>query len=80
MAAISAIARFFVELGVTQPPVGANVWKGSAIILDEDLALGEYRDVFTKRKLRATKHGGMWLLPLSEVFSDLTVGLLERLL
>jgi (1->4)-alpha-D-glucan 1-alpha-D-glucosylmutase len=77
---VTAAGRFFVGLsGTRQPPVGATIWGDTAIVLVDGLAPAEYRNVFTKEKVRATKHGTTWLLPLSEVFSHLTVALLERL-
>jgi (1->4)-alpha-D-glucan 1-alpha-D-glucosylmutase len=78
-AVVSVTARFFLRLATTHPPIGANVWKETSIILGDGLAPAEYQDVFTKKKVRTIKHGGVWTLPLGELFSHLTVALLERL-
>ncbi|MFN7945055.1 MAG: malto-oligosyltrehalose synthase [Blastocatellia bacterium] len=74
---IVAVARFFLELNAgASLPVG-EVWNETSLMLNEKLS-GCYRDALTGAGLCARTNGGASVLPLSEVFAQLPVALLER--
>jgi (1->4)-alpha-D-glucan 1-alpha-D-glucosylmutase len=77
--AITVAARWFMGLA-TAPclPIPSDAWKDTALVLDHEIALGRYRDIFTGRIFAAEQHGDVWTLELRDVLSHLTVALLER--
>ncbi len=76
---IVAASRFFTKLGENSSlPIASEVWGDTAIALSKELA-GCYRDRFNGKSVCAQKSEGEISLPLSEVFSNLPVALMEKI-
>jgi (1->4)-alpha-D-glucan 1-alpha-D-glucosylmutase len=79
-AAVVIAGRFFSTLSTsgaeTRLPLGAETWGDTTVALDPALPRGAYRDRFTGRTVNAVEGGAG--LPLSELFADLPVVMLER--
>jgi (1->4)-alpha-D-glucan 1-alpha-D-glucosylmutase len=75
--ALVVASRFFASLGADRrPPVGAEVWGESALLLRRDFSRAAYRDAFTRQTVETDRQGGRHTLPLAKVFSHLPVALL----
>ena len=75
---IVVAGRFFLKLGRRmEPAIGQAVWQDSAVIVPESAAAAAYRNVLSGRVVRTARYRGKLLLPLSEVFAELPVALLE---
>ena len=73
--------RFFTKL-VAPPelPVGSAVWKDCFLVLGKERpGRGTFRDVFTEQEVSAVHIDDAWVLRLTDVFSHLTVAMLELL-
>jgi (1->4)-alpha-D-glucan 1-alpha-D-glucosylmutase len=74
---VTVASRFHIALGCrTRPPLGDEVWQDSAVVIPNDRADLQVRDLFTGRVLTPTIYRQRTLLPLSEVFADLPVAVL----
>jgi len=73
--------RFFTKLaGPPRLPVGSAVWKGCFLVLGKERpGRGVFRDVFTEHEVSAIHVDDAWVLRLTDVFSHLTVAMLELL-
>ncbi|NJD69085.1 MAG: malto-oligosyltrehalose synthase [candidate division NC10 bacterium] len=60
-----------------EPPIGEEVWQDSYVVLPDGTAGQRYRNIFTGAVVAAVASEGMMVLPLSQVFMDLPVALLE---
>jgi (1->4)-alpha-D-glucan 1-alpha-D-glucosylmutase len=75
---VAAAGRFFVRLGCrSQLPVGDEVWRDSALVLPNDRSDLWFRNIFSGRIVKPAIFRGRSLLPLSDVFADLPVAVLE---
>jgi (1->4)-alpha-D-glucan 1-alpha-D-glucosylmutase len=74
---VTVASRFHIGLGCqTRPPLGDDVWQDSAVVIPNDRADLEVRDLLTGRVLTPTIYRQRTLLPLGEVFADLPVAVL----
>ncbi len=76
VAAIAAVGRFFANLGASGPPVGANVWEDTRIVLPGGVATGTYRDVIGNTTVAIDEQSGARTLPVGAAFSMLPAALL----
>jgi (1->4)-alpha-D-glucan 1-alpha-D-glucosylmutase len=79
--AITIAARFFTRLGLSQSPglpVGPEVWSDSVVKLEEHIAPGLYRDLFTGREFDSSLGQSGHELRLAGVLAHLPVALLEH--
>lgn len=65
--------------GAERPPVGAEVWDDTRLIVPAGLASSVYRDVFTGARLSAGREGrgAGWSLKLGDVLENFPLALLE---
>jgi (1->4)-alpha-D-glucan 1-alpha-D-glucosylmutase len=75
--AIVVVARFYTRLG-DRLPIGKDVWGDTFLNLREGPLSGRYRDLFTNREIDLNRFTNRDALPLSELFTNLPVVLLER--
>jgi (1->4)-alpha-D-glucan 1-alpha-D-glucosylmutase len=77
-AAIVVVPRLVVGLadGVEQPPLGAEVWGRTRLLLPQQLAARNYRNVFTGEALEPARHDGAPGLPLAAALGQFPVALL----
>jgi (1->4)-alpha-D-glucan 1-alpha-D-glucosylmutase len=79
-AVIVVASRFFTKLGdSSRRPTGGEVWGNTTIVLPEELG-GCYRDRFTGESVCAQRSEKALSLSLAEIFSQLPVALLERVI
>jgi len=80
-AILVGVPRLVVGLmeGMEEPPLGEKVWKDSWLRFPAELEVQSYRNLFTGRTLAAEKKDGRAALPLSRVFADFPLALLERM-
>jgi (1->4)-alpha-D-glucan 1-alpha-D-glucosylmutase len=64
--------------GMEKSPLGEKVWKDTWLRLPEEREGQSYRNLFTGRTLAAEEKDGRAALPLSRVFADFPLALLER--
>jgi len=75
---IAVAGRLFMGLGAgAEPPMGAQVWGGSVLLLRKECRDRVYRDVFTHRLVEVDSRNDKRVLPLGGIFSHLPVTLLE---
>ncbi|MFA7404694.1 MAG: malto-oligosyltrehalose synthase [Pelobacteraceae bacterium] len=60
-------------------PIGAEVWQGTRIIQNYDIASSRYRNVFTGEVLSLEEREGDMTLAVSDILSEFPVALLERI-
>jgi (1->4)-alpha-D-glucan 1-alpha-D-glucosylmutase len=78
-AVLVVVPRQVVHLGgaIQQPPMGAEVWETTRILLPPALAGRSYRNVFTGDVLTSADQGGTSGLSLATVLGDFPVAVLE---
>jgi len=64
--------------GKEQPPMGEEIWKDSWLTLPQEWAGRTYRNLFTGEECPAKKKGKDPGIPLSQVFRNFPVALLQR--
>jgi (1->4)-alpha-D-glucan 1-alpha-D-glucosylmutase len=64
--------------GEERPPLGADAWGDTWLMLPEESASARYRNLFTGQELALGEHGRRLGLPLSRVLETFPVALLER--
>ena len=76
---IAAVPRFLMQLtsGKT-PPLGADVWDDTAIVIPFADAGARYYNIFTGETVAAEEREATTILPLSAVFNAFPVALLQR--
>ena len=76
-AAITAVGRFFANLGVpARPPIGAEIWKDTRIILPAGVPAATFRDVLGNTTVDVEEQMGVRTLPVGVAFSMLPATLL----
>ncbi len=74
-AVVTVTSRLFLRLaGDRDVPVGVEVWRDTALQIDDRIPRGSYRDLLTGRRIRI--EGGE--LPLREALADLPLALLSK--
>ena len=75
---IAAAGRFFFKLNFRcDTPVGHDVWGQTALALSRIVQASAFEDVLTGRVIRAKRMGGLWTLPVADMFGQLPLALLE---
>ncbi|MGH9547716.1 MAG: hypothetical protein ACRD3W_00010, partial [Terriglobales bacterium] len=69
--------RFFAQLGAdVRLPVGAETWGDTEVVLRKQLPAGQYRDVFTGKRVAAVQRDGDLALPVAAAFAHLPIAML----
>jgi (1->4)-alpha-D-glucan 1-alpha-D-glucosylmutase len=78
---LTIVPRLVVRLteGVEQPPIGADVWKNTWLILPNDRVGFRYRDVLTGEILQVERRKKVTGLPVASILAHFPAALLERL-
>lgn len=75
---IVAVPRFLVFLiDRSEDPIG-TVWKGSALLLDDEQPGATYRNVLTGEWMETERDNGKVFLPLDQIFKTFPLGLLVK--
>ncbi|MBI2930777.1 MAG: malto-oligosyltrehalose synthase [Planctomycetes bacterium] len=69
--AVAAAGRFFLRLGSAP-----DAWRDTALVLPEELASLEVRDIVTGRSHRPLRVGSSWKLPVADLFAQVPAALL----
>jgi (1->4)-alpha-D-glucan 1-alpha-D-glucosylmutase len=79
--AIIVVPRLVAQLtgGAETPPLGAEVWKDTRLVLAEPPAGQRYRNLLTGEEFSAEEREGLALLSLGRVLAHFPLALLERL-
>jgi (1->4)-alpha-D-glucan 1-alpha-D-glucosylmutase len=74
------VPRFLTHLikNIDESPLGGEVWKESWVVLPKEINGGTFRNLFTDEIIGKVKRNGEGLLPLSEVFMNFPVAMLEK--
>lgn len=78
---LTAVPRFFTEL-IQQPdelPFGKEVWKDSVVVLPFEIENVRYRNIFTEEVVGTVNAGRETIFPLSEIFANFPVALMEKI-
>jgi len=60
-------------------PLGESVWSDASVLIPEEIPGKTFRNVFTGETLERFEKEGEGALPLSDVFSNFPVALLEKI-
>lgn len=59
-------------------PLGKEIWGDSGIILPEEISGRRFRNIFTGERVEKAGHYGEYRVPLSEIFANFPVAMLEQ--
>ncbi|MBI4082128.1 MAG: malto-oligosyltrehalose synthase [Candidatus Lambdaproteobacteria bacterium] len=75
--AVSLVGRLLMGLGTaTQGVPGADTWRGNRVLLPDDLAGAQLRDVLSGTLVASRCIGGRWTIALEEAFQLMPIALL----
>ena len=74
------VPRFLTSLvkNADAMPLGEQVWGDSQIVIPEEIAGDEFRNIFTDEIVKKVRRDGEGLLPVGEVLANFPVAMLER--
>jgi (1->4)-alpha-D-glucan 1-alpha-D-glucosylmutase len=75
-AAVTVVPRLLARRGVDDPPLGADYWSGTALVVPRDVG-GRFHNVLTGERVEATPTGEGAVLALGELFASFPLALLE---
>jgi len=69
--------RFFAQLeSDVRPPIGAETWEDTEVVLRKQIPAVPYRDVFTGKTIASVSRDGDFALSLAEAFAHLPIAML----